>query len=71
MMKTIIRATTTTEIAPDFLTGLSPVSLRNMIVEMRKAPCFLHKPFLSITLALVTKPSRRIDGRSMMTTFGQ
>ena len=71
MMVTVIRSTTAAEIAPDAISGLGLVPLGNMVIEMRKAPSFLHHPFLSEILAPVVLPNRRINGWSMMTTFGQ
>ena len=71
VMDSVVGAIATTKIAPYTVASLRPVSLWNVIIEMCEAPCFLHHPFLSEILAPVVLPNRRINGWSMMTTFGQ
>ena len=71
MMVTVVRAIATTEERANTTAGISLVSLWDIVIEMCKTPCLLHKTLLSEILTLAILPCRRVDGWAMMTTFRQ
>ena len=70
MMVAVVRSAAITEVTPYPAAGLGLIPLRNVVVEMGEAPCFLHPPFFAETLALAVLPGRRKDSRSVITLLG-
>ena len=69
MMVAIVRAAASAEIIPDTSSSLSHVSMRNVVIELCKAPCFPHEPLFTERLARSVLPGRRIDGLSVIAFF--
>ena len=71
MMITVVGTKASTEEKTHITACLGPLIVWHIVIEVGEAPCFLHETLLAEILALTVLPGCWIDGRSVVTIFGQ